>query len=132
MKNHLETIQQFINAFNKGDIEGMAAVFADPCSILDGLPPHTWLGPNAIRDWYSDVIADAKHLGASGYVVTVENPLHNEINGDSAYVVLPASIMVRIDGQQHIQSGAIFTVALHQFSEGWRIAAWAWAKGKIM
>jgi hypothetical protein len=28
------------------------------------------------------------------------------------------------------QTGAIFTVALRQLAQGWRIAAWAWAKGK--
>ena len=28
------------------------------------------------------------------------------------------------------QAGAIFTVALRQRPDGWRIAAWAWTKGK--
>jgi len=28
-----------------------------------------------------------------------------------------------------ILDGAVFTVALGKVAEGWRIAAWAWAKG---
>ncbi len=32
-------------------------------------------------------------------------------------------------GMQVTQSGALFTVALRKLPEGWRIAAWAWAKG---
>jgi hypothetical protein len=31
---------------------------------------------------------------------------------------------------QVTQSGAIFSVALRRFADEWRIAAWAWAKGK--
>jgi hypothetical protein len=27
------------------------------------------------------------------------------------------------------QTGAVFTVALRKLAEGWRIVAWAWAKG---
>jgi hypothetical protein len=35
----------------------------------------------------------------------------------------------KIDGRRVTQIGAIFTVALRRLAEGWRIAAWAWAKG---
>jgi hypothetical protein len=35
----------------------------------------------------------------------------------------------KIHGKQITQSGAIFTMALRKSADGWRIAAWAWAKG---
>jgi hypothetical protein len=44
-------------------------------------------------------------------------------------VVVPATMTFRVQGQQVTQTGAVFTVALREFAEGWRIAAWAWAKG---
>jgi predicted DCC family thiol-disulfide oxidoreductase YuxK len=56
-------------------------------------------------------------------------PQHVNVTGDSAYVVVPASMMFKVHGRQVTQSGAIFTVALRKLTEGWRIAAWAWAKG---
>ncbi|HEX5049578.1 MAG TPA: hypothetical protein VFX89_20870 [Gammaproteobacteria bacterium] len=34
------------------------------------------------------------------------------------------------EGTPVTQSGAVFTVALRKTATGWRIAAWAWAKGK--
>ena len=34
-----------------------------------------------------------------------------------------------VHGKQVTQSGAVFTVALRKHAEGWRVAAWAWAKG---
>ena len=49
-------ILRYIDAFNRGDGEGMAAAFAVPGVILDGMPPHVWQGPTATQDWYRDVL----------------------------------------------------------------------------
>jgi hypothetical protein len=55
--------------------------------------------------------------------------LHNNVTGDSAYVVVPATMAFKVRGKPVTQSGAVFTVALRKLTEGRRIAAWAWAKG---
>ena len=123
------TVRQYIDAFNKGDGEAMASTFAVPGSILDGMAPHVWQGPTASQDWYRDVLTEAKQHGASNYSVKLGEPLHNNTSGKSAYVVVPATMTFKVHGQQVTQSGAIFTVALRKLAEGWRIAAWAWAKG---
>jgi hypothetical protein len=107
----------------------MAAMCTDPMSILDGLAPHVWHGPTASEDWYTDVLAEAEYVGAKDYSVTLDKPLHANVTGDAAYVVVPATMKFRLRGKQVTQSGALFTVALRQFPEGWRIASWAWAKG---
>lgn len=128
MQTHDQAIQKFMDAFNQNDIDAMAALCAVPCSILDGLPPHAWQGPSAIRDWHSDVMADASHQNMN-YKVVLDTPLHNEVHGEDAYVVAPASLTTKIKDKIHVQSGAIFTLALHKYADGWRITAWAWAKG---
>ena len=125
----LAAVHQYIDAFNSGDATGMAATFAVPGSILDGMAPHVRQGPTATQDWYSDVLAEGEQHGASGYSVSLGEPLHNNVTGDSAYVVVPATMTFDIDGGQVTQSGAFFTVALRRIPEGWRIAAWAWSKG---
>jgi hypothetical protein len=108
----------------------MASFFAGPGSILDGMAPHVWLGPTASQDWYRDVLTEAKRHGALDYSVTLGEPLHNNATGDSAYVVVPATMTFKVRGQRVTQTGAIFTVALRKSAEGWRISAWAWTKGK--
>jgi SnoaL-like domain len=118
------------DGFNKGDAKVMAATFAVPGSILDGMAPHVWQGPTATQDWYRDVLVEGKQHGASGYLVTLGEPVHSNVTGDSAYVVVPATMMFKVHGKQVTQTGAVFTVALRKLAEGWRIAAWAWAKGK--
>ena len=125
----IAAVRQYLDGFNKGDARVMAASFANTGSILDGMAPHVWQGPTAAQDWYRDVLIEGKQYGASGYSVTVGEPLHNNVTGDSAYIVLPATMKFKLGDKQITQSGAIFTVALRKLAEGWRIAAWAWAKG---
>jgi ketosteroid isomerase-like protein len=125
----MAAVRQYIEAFNRGDAKTMAASFTMPGSILDGMAPHVWHGPTATQDWYRDVLIEGEQHGASDYVVTLGEPRHVSVTGDTAYVVVPASMMFRIHGKQVTQTGATFTVALRRLPEGWRIAAWAWAKG---
>ena len=125
----MTAVNEYINAFNKGDGNGMAAAFAVPGSILDGMAPHVWQGPTATQDWYEDVLIEGKEHGASDYFVTLGEPLHNNTTGENAYVVVPATMTFNVQGQSIKQTGAVFTVALRKLTEGWRIAAWAWAKG---
>ena len=125
----MSAVRQYIDSFNKGDIKGMTAMCANPSSILDGMHPHSWLGPTACEDWYKDVLAEGKREGATGYIVTLGKPRHLDVKGDSAYVVLPTTMSFKHHGKQVTQTGATWTVALHKFDDGWRIAAWAWSKG---
>lgn len=125
----MAAVRQYIDAFNAGDAKVMAASFAPSSSILDGMAPHIWHGPTAGEDWYRDVLAEGKQHGASGYAVTLGTPRHVDVTGDSAYVVVPASMAFKIGDKQVMQTGATFTVVLRNLAQGWRIAAWSWAKG---
>ena len=119
----------YVEAFNRGDVKAMAARFAGQGSILDGLAPHVWHGPTAAEDWYRDVLIAGDREGATDYLVTLGEPLHANVTGDSAYVVFPATMAFKVQAKQVMQSGAIFTTALRKLADGWHITAWAWAKG---
>jgi ketosteroid isomerase-like protein len=125
----METVRHYVDAFNKGDLKAMTALFDPSGSILDGLPPHVWQGPTATQDCYRDVLVEGEQHGASDYFVTLGEPLHNDVTGDSAYVVIPATMTFKMRGKQVTQFDAVYTVALRKLTEGWRIAAWTWAKG---
>ena len=126
----MDTIRRYIDAFNKADATTMAGCFAVPGSILDGMAPHVWSGATATEDWYRDVLVEGARHGASDYFVTLGTPLHATVTGDSAYAVFTATMTFKIHGKHVTQSGAIFTTALCRSADGWRIAAWAWAKGQ--
>jgi hypothetical protein len=38
------TAHKYLDAFNRGDVKAMAAAFAVPGQILDGMAPHVWQG----------------------------------------------------------------------------------------
>ena len=123
-------VHRYIDAFNKGDADAMAAAFAPHSSILDGMAPHLWVGPKASQDWYRDVLAEGKRHGASEYRVTLRRSLATPPLPRAAYVVVPATMTFNLQGKQVTQTGAVFTVALTKLAEGWRIAAWAWRKAR--
>lgn len=122
-------MRRYIEAFNRGDADAMVAAFAPQSAILDGMAPHLWVGPEASQKWYRDVVAEGKKHGASAYCVTLDKPRHANVTGDAAYVVVPATMTFNLQGKHVTQTGAVFTVALRKLADGWRIAAWAWAKG---
>jgi len=126
----LAAVQVYVDAFNAGDPAAMTAAFAADGSILDGMAPHLWLGPTAAADWYRDVLAEGEHLGASGCHISIDEPVHNDTTGDAAYVVVPATMTFDLNGTTVTQTGATFMVALRRSADGWRVAAWAWAKGQ--
>jgi ketosteroid isomerase-like protein len=123
-------VRKYVDAFNRGDVEAMTECFASQGSILDGMAPHLWVGPSAASHWYRDVLIEGEHLGAGDYHATLGEPAHNNVTGDTAYVVFPASMAFRLKGQQIKQTGATFTFALRREGRDWRIAAWSWAKGR--
>jgi hypothetical protein len=79
----MAAVRKYVDAFNRSDAAVMATTFAIPGSILDGMAPHVWQGPTATQDWYRDVLLEGKQHGASDYFITLGEPLHNNVTGDS-------------------------------------------------
>lgn len=125
----MAAVLQYVEAFNNGDPAAMAATCAEPMHILDGMSPHVWQGPTASKDWWRDVLAEGEHLGASGYRISLGKAQHVDVTGDFAYVVVPATMTFDLRGQQVIQAGSVYTLALRKVGRDWRLTAWAWAKG---
>ena len=74
------TVRQYIDAFNRGDVNAMAATCAVPASILDGMAPHVWQGSTACKDWYRDVLI----TGEREAPLTILFPLENRDTSMSA------------------------------------------------
>jgi len=96
------------------------------------MAPHVWHGPTATQDWYREVLIEGEHVGAKDYQVILEKPVHANVTGDAAYVVVPATMTFKLKGKQVTQSDAVFTVALCKVPAGWRLASRAWAKGSVV
>ncbi len=74
-------------------------------------------GATATEDWHRYVLIEGKQHGAADYFVTLGEPLHNNVTGESAYAVVPATMTFKLGSKQVTQSGAFFTVALCKLAE---------------
>jgi ketosteroid isomerase-like protein len=124
----MTTVQKFVDSFNKGDVKALSVTCADQASIIDEFPPHQWHGAGACAKWSDAYDAWAKKNGITDGVVTLSAPLHVDVTGDYAYVVVPADYKYKQNGKPVQEIGSALIIALHKDASGWRIAAWAWSK----
>jgi hypothetical protein len=123
-------IQQFVDAFNKGDMESAVAQCADQTSIIDDFAPHVWHGAGACAKWAKAYEADAKKNEITDGVVALGTPRHVEVTASSAYAVIPVdSFTYKVKGKPTKETGSTLTVALRKGESGWRITGWAWTQG---
>jgi hypothetical protein len=122
----IAVVQQYIDAFNRGDAKAMDGLCENPTSILNGMAPHVRHGPTATQDWHKDVLAEGEHLSVNDYRVILGNALHAAVTGGAAYVVVPATMTFTLKEKQVTQSGAFSTAALRKLPAGWLLANWAW------
>ncbi len=127
-KDVMEPLHQFVDSLNKGDIKTMVAACAEQTSIIDEFPPYEWHGVDACSNWASDYNTDAQKNGITNGAVKLGIPRHIDIEGDNAYVVVPANYSFKQKGKLVREIRATFTAALHKGEAGWRITAWSWAK----
>jgi ketosteroid isomerase-like protein len=122
----MSVVHHWAAAFNKGDMQSMAATCADQASIIDDFPPHVWTGAGACAKWASDFQDFVKTTGSSDPAVTVGKPWHVDVTADLAYVVAPTSYTFKQKGTP-VQQGGVVTIALQKGSTGWQVIGWAWA-----
>jgi ketosteroid isomerase-like protein len=120
------TIKQFIDSFNAGDEKSVYAAYASgDIVIVDEFAPHIWTGPHAPQNWASDYDKHAKATGVSDGSVKYGAPTRTEVEGDTAYVVIPTVYNYQEHGKAVIEEGQM-TFVLRSEKDVWKIAAWTW------
>ena len=85
----MTVIQQWVDGFNKADMQVMMGQCADQTSIIDDIAPHEWHGSGACTRWWNAYQADAKKNEITDGIVTLSTPRHVDVTGNRAYVVIP-------------------------------------------
>jgi ketosteroid isomerase-like protein len=124
----MRPVRQFIEAFNRHDVELAQAACTNVTTIIDDLAPHEWTGHLATTSWLRDMAQVAGEYGMSDWSVTLGEPRHEVVSDGHAYVVVPAGARWLQDGAPAERS-CLVTMALRQTADGWRISSVAWAWG---
>ena len=124
-------VQKFLEAFNKGDAAGVAAVHLvdEDLAIIDEVAPHLWRGPQALPAWTAALAAHDKKMGVADQKVTMGAPDVAEASGDAGYVVAPVTYTFTQAGKP-MRETAHMAFALKKTAGGWRIHAWTWTGTK--
>jgi ketosteroid isomerase-like protein len=128
----MAVVNQFADALVKADMNSVAATCTDETSIIDNIPPYQWNEASACARWYSDYDASNK---ANEFVlqrIQLDKPLHVDVSGERAYVVVSTKLEFTMKGQTATDSGSLLTFALVKAGSGWRISAWTWTDGFVM
>lgn len=120
-------IHQFIDGFNTGNTKSAYAAYATGnITIVDEFPPHRWAGPNAPRAWAADYAKLARAKGISDGKVEYGKPTRTEIEGKSAYVIIPTVYRYKERGKPLVEEGQM-TFVLNSGAAGWKISSWTWS-----
>lgn len=120
-------INRYNDDFNKGDAKSGAAICTPQTFIIDDFAPHAWQSATTCMDWWNALDADSKKQGITDPKVTLGAAWHVAVTGDRAYAVYPTHYSYKKNGKPVIEQG-VWTFALQKMSDGWHIAAWAWAQ----
>jgi ketosteroid isomerase-like protein len=126
--NILGAVQKFDDAFNKGDSAGIVGSCTDDAIIIDDFAPHVWQGAKACSVWLNDYGADATANGIADGIVKIGKPWQALVTGDRGYVVVPARYTYTQHGKPVVETGSVWTLALHKVGGLWKISGWAWAQ----
>lgn len=123
-------IKKMLDAFNTGDVAAIKSVYAaGDISITDEVPPYHWSGASANDTWLGDLEKYEKSQGFSEARVGYATSVRTEINGDTAYVVVPTTYSWKQNGKAMTEE-AHMTFVLHKEGEGWKISTWTWSGAK--
>src|SRR5437762_8181432 len=83
-------IHAFIGGMDKNDMKAAAAAYTASPFILDEFAPFRWSGRTAFADWGADFGKDAAAHGVTKPHLVIGKAKRIRIEGDHAYVVVPA------------------------------------------
>ena len=92
-------------------------------------PPFLWRGAEALKTWAADLERDAKKHGITDQKVSIGSATRVEMDGDNAYVIVPAVYTFKQTGVA-MRESAQMTFSLKKGAAGWLIHGWTWTGPK--
>ena len=121
-------VKEYLADMNQGAADRFIRLCAPQTIILDDFPPHTWQGPTACMDWLTAFAAFDTKARITPRAVTIGKPWRVSVNGDNAYVVVPATYKYMEGTKPVTEANSVWTLALRKGADGWRITGWAWGQ----
>jgi ketosteroid isomerase-like protein len=122
----VQVINDALAAFRSGDLVAFKAAWAPSVEIVDDVPPYLWSGERSLERWIDDTGTAIAKLNLADLDIRAKTPLHVEITGDAAYVVLPVVVSYKRAGKSYIQEGTQVLV-MKRTKDGWKMRTMSYA-----
>lgn len=122
----MQPIHQFIDGMNANDNTKAAAAFTATATLIDEFPPYYWHSATAYADWGSSFAAEAAKQSVTEPHITMATPSHVQMEGQAAYVVIPADFKFKVKGAAQSEAG-LFTFTVKRHNGVWKINSMTWS-----
>jgi hypothetical protein len=111
----VQAVRDEMDGFNTGTVDMSKLAWE---GIVDEFPAYSFAGA---ADWG----AGFARTGQTDTHLALGAPEHLSVNGDAAYVVLPAAITGKLNGKPLNEKGR-FAFVVVKTADGWKTKSWAW------
>ena len=110
------SLQEFMNTWERGDVEPVVASFTPDAVIYDPTPPGEVRGTDAIRSWVVDFLEanDQIAIGLSDVRVSTD--------GSVGWTTCRFRFTAHTDGEERVSEGNLTVIFVMQPDESYRVA----------
>ena len=121
-------IDKVLGGFNNKDSALYNSAFGADAVVIDGIAPYRWTGSNAQARWFSDAEKWLHDFGVEQETLVIDKIVHSAVVGTSAYVVISATLFLKLKGGQSGSRPGILTFTLAKQGDEWKIGSQAWGR----
>ena len=121
-------IDKLVGGFNSKDSALYNSAFGGDAVVIDGIAPYRWTGSNAQARWLSDAVKWLHDSGVESENLVCDKILHATVAGTYAYVVISATLFLKLKSGQSGSRPGILTLTFAKQSEEWKIGSQAWGR----
>jgi len=121
-------IDKVLNGFNNKDSALYSSAFGADAVVIDGIAPYRWTGSDAPARWLSDAKKWLHDFGVEQETLVCDKIVHCAIVGTSAYVVISATLFLKLEGGKSRSNSGILTFTLSKQGDEWKVGSQAWGR----
>lgn len=123
----LAAVDATLSAAQSGDVKKLREEYLPGSTFVDEFAPFLWTGPGSLDAYFASAGEMYKETQMSDTKVSRSRPRYVYVSGKSAYVVVPLSVMAKVNGKPYTSTGSL-SFTLQKTDSGWKIASQTWTK----
>jgi ketosteroid isomerase-like protein len=121
-------VEKLVGGFNNKNHALYNSAFAEDAVVIDGIAPYRWTGSNAPARWLSDAEKWLHDFNVEKETLVFDKVLHSAVVGTYAYVVISATLFLKLKGGETPSRPGILTLTFARQGDEWKIGSQTWGR----